>query len=388
MGFDKSAASFPVKEQCVYLTHCGVAPMYSGAAEEIQRFTEARVRLGARVFETFGNPLTGLHRSLGTLLGTSPANVSFMKNTAEAMSLIAAGYPFEPGDEIISYVHEYPSNFYPWHIQEERGVSVKLLPDSDPLGDLPADSPRGWSMEDLAGLVTDRTRIVTVSHVQFTSGFAADLKTLGTFCHERGIDLVVDAAQSLGSLPVEPERCNIAAIAASGWKWMLGPLGSGVMYTSPEFRDKIAVTVAGADMVTQGEDYLDHRWQPYTDGRRFEYSTTQCSYAAALRRSLDDLFLQYGAGDIRDEIFRLQDVFLDALDRDRCRPVVWPEPHRSGILSLIPSGDPERLARRMTGKGVTVTARGGYLRIAPHFYNDEEEMVRAAGMVNEMAGDS
>jgi len=315
---------------------------------------------------------------------TSPENISFMKNTAEAMSLIANGYPLQEGDEIISYVHEYPSNHYPWLVQQRRGAKLVLLEDADPTGSLRPGRPRGWSMADLKRAATDRTRLVAISHVQFTSGYAADLGELGKFCSQRDIDLVVDVAQSLGCLPVYPEQNHVSAMAGSGWKWLLGPVGSGIMYTSPEFRAKLDMVLAGANIVVQGDDYLDHSWRLFADGRRFEYSTVQLSYAAALGRSVRDLFCPFEPQAIRDEVFRLQDLFIDHIDPKRYKPLMFRPDQRSGILSIVTESDAAEIVGRLAERNICVSARGGYLRIAPHFYNDDDEMIRAAEALNSL----
>ena len=355
--------------------------MYTGASDAVKEFGEAREREGMLGASGYGRILKSFHESAADLLRTSACNISFMKNTAEGLSAIASGYPFEPGDEVISYIHEYPSNHYPWLLQEQRGVQVKLLPNAQPDGSPVEDGPGGWCMSHLEELVNERTRIIAISHVQFTSGFASDIGELGQFCLERGIDLVIDAAQSLGCLPVFPEEWHIAAVAGSGWKWLMGPVGCGLLYTSPEFREKLRIVMAGADIVTQGDDYLNHTWTPYTDGRRFEYSTVQIASAAALDRALRDIFVAYGPEAIRDEIFRLQDVFLSHIDRDRFKALVWPRQHRSGILALA-CENAEDISRRAIGKELTVTSRGGFLRIAPHFYNDDNQLIHAAELLS------
>ena len=382
--FDKSAELFPVKREMAYLSHCGIAPLYSRAAEEIASFSNARTRKGVAPVEDYGRILSSLRSSVARLTGGSPENVSFMKNTAEAMSIIANGYPLSEGDEIISYVHEYPSNHYPWLVQQRRGVRLVLLDDTDPIGDLAPGRPRGWSMDDLERATTDRTRLVAISHVQFTSGYAANLAELGEFCHQRGIDLVVDVAQSLGALPVRPDQWRVSAMAGSGWKWLLGPVGSGIMYTSPQFRAKLDMVLTGANIVVQGTDYLDHTWNLLEDGRRFEYSTVQLSYAAALDRSVSEVFCRYDPEDVRAEIFGLQDVFLSHLDTKRYRPVVFAPEHRSGILALVTEDDLDGVIAALAPLDICVSARGGYLRIAPHFYNDDDEMIRVADALNSL----
>jgi len=382
--FDKSVELFPVKQEMAYLANCGMAPLYSRSAEEIVSFSNARSRTGGAPCSNYSRILSSLRGALASLTGTSPEDFSFMKNTAEAMSLIAGGYPLSEGDEIISYVHEYPSNHYPWLVQQRRGARLVLLDDTDPVGDLAPGKPRGWSMDDLERATTDRTRLVALSHVQFTSGYAADLVELGEFCRQRGIDLVVDVAQSLGALPVRPEEWHVSAMAGSGWKWLLGPVGSGIMYTSPEFREKLDMVLTGANIVVQGTDYLDHTWNLLEDGRRFEYSTVQLSYAAALGKSVSDLFCKYAPQDVRNEIFRLQDAFLSRVDTKRYRPVLFAPEHRSGILAIVTEGDLAEIVAKLAAGGICVSARGGYLRIAPHFYNDDDEMIRAADALNSL----
>ena len=180
------------------------------------------------------------HRNFGQLFKTSPENISMMTNTSESLSMIANGYPLEAGDQIISYVNEYPANHYPWVMQaKRRGVELILLSDVDPVQEsrpytspIPDQFARSWSFKELESRVTDRTRIIALSHVQFTSGFAADLPRLGEFCQSKGIDLVIDAAQGLGCLPIYPEEYGISCVASAGWKWLLGPPGTGVLYLS------------------------------------------------------------------------------------------------------------------------------------------------------------
>ncbi|MBI2805027.1 MAG: aminotransferase class V-fold PLP-dependent enzyme [Planctomycetes bacterium] len=391
--FDKSPTLFPIKDRYAFLSHCGIAPLYSGGLGKMTEVAQAQCLTGALVFGRYDPILDGLRDAAAQLLKTTPDNLAFVKNTTEGIGLIAAGYPFEPGDQVISYVHEYPANHYPWKLQERRGVELVLLPDCDSEGrrHTPCDEsltrsvrptfrPVAWSMGDLEQRVTPRTRIVALSHVQFASGFAADLKSLADFCSAREIDLVVDAAQSLGVLPIEPDEWNIAAVVSSGWKWLMGPIGCGLLYTSKNFRAKLQPVLVGAETMRQGTDYLDHTWNPFDSAKRFEYSTSPIALAAALEACIREAPLRYGVEAIRGEIFRLQDVFLNAVDRTRFRPVFAPEEGRSPILSLIVSGDANALRRLLLKESVITTERGGYLRIAPHFYNTDEEMLRAAGL--------
>lgn len=383
--FDKRPEIFPIKNEFTYLLHCGISPLFSGACEREREVAERQQNTGALLFsQEYESILNDLRGAAAELMKTAATNIAFVKNTSEGMSMIAGGYRFSPGDQLIVYTHEYPANFYPWKLQENRGVEVVLLPDSRRENvETSPPRPAAWSISELERIVTSRTKIVAVSHVQFTSGYAADLKQLGDFCGAHNIDLVVDAAQSLGALPVYPEEMNIAAVCASGWKWLLGPIGTGLMYTSPGFREKIDHVMVGAELMKQGTDYLDHRWNPHTTATRFEYSTSPLSLAAALGECVRRIPLRYGVENIRQELFRLQEFATGLMDPDLYSPLIHPVENRSGILSVVcKRKQPEEIVEELTEQQVVCSARGGYLRLAPHFYNTEEEIEKAVDILN------
>ncbi|WP_136808954.1 aminotransferase class V-fold PLP-dependent enzyme [Desulfosediminicola flagellatus] len=376
---DKCSSLFKNMNKKVFLGHCAISPLFSGSLKAIEDFSVNMAENGVIGLLSNLDLLPKFHTSAARLMKTQPENISFVQNTATAMSMIAGGYPFEPGDQIISYQHEYPSNHYPWVIQRSRGVELVLLSDVAQSGE---DTPEGWSFEELEEVVSERTRVVAISHVQFASGFAADLARLGAFCKERNIDLIVDCAQSLGCLPVYPEEYNIAAVASSGWKWLMGPFGAGVMYTSQGFRSKLSLTMGGPGMMKQGLNYLDHTWDPHTDGRMFEFSAAPWDHIAALDAVISQVFLKNSMEDIRDEIFRLQDIFLDQLDTDLVSYQLPPAENRSGIITMKISKDPQHIMKEMYERGVVITGPTGVLRLAPHFYMKDEQMVKAASTLN------
>jgi cysteine desulfurase/selenocysteine lyase len=381
--FDKSKDVFPIKDSYVYLAHCGVSPLYSRALKKEQEIARGHQEKGGLLFSKYNEILNGLRIEAAKLMKTSADNLAFVKNTSEGMNMIANGYRFQEGEQIITYMNEYPANYYPWKLQERRGVELVLLSDGNITASVPEGKPGGWSVADLEALVTKRTRILALSHVQFTSGFAVDLKELGEFCQTHGIDLVIDAAQSLGALPVYPEEYNIAAMVSSGWKWLMGPVGTGLMYTSPTFRTRLRDVMAGAELMVQGTDYLNHSWHPHHTAKRFEYSTSPISLAAALETCITELALVYTPEKISEEIFRLQDLFVSLLDRDRFTPLLFPGHPRSTILSLVcKKDDPKKIEEALVNKNIVCTSRGGYLRVAPHFYNTEEEIQKAVSILN------
>ncbi len=393
MSLIRDLSHFPHKENINFLGYCSVSPLNKPAADRAAKYVQRQSEIGRGIiFEYSGDQHVGrrFKKNFGALLKTSPDNISMMTNTSEGLSMMANGYPFEPGDQIISYVNEYPANHYPWVLQQRRGVELIQLSDTDvPQEDRPYTAPipdkfaRGWSFAELESVVTDRTRIIAISHVQFTSGFAADLPKLGAFCKERGIDLVVDAAQGLGCLPIYPEEYNIACIASAGWKWLLGPVGTGVLYTSPDFRAKVEITMSGADHMVQDTAYLDHTWNPHTTGQKFEYSTVSYAVLDGMATGLEEVFLPNTMEAIRDHNFGLQEQALELLDTSKYQPIVHLPEHRSGILALIPKvSSAKAISAELDKQDIIITPRDGYLRFAPHLCTTEDEVQRAVAALN------
>ena len=396
MNIDKSPAAFPIKNEFNFLSHCSVSHLYSPAAEAISRFNQRQVLAGRQmIFEYVGDDhiANNFHKNFGQMLKTSADNISITTNTSEGICMIANGYPWQPGDQIISYANEYPANHYPWVVQAQRhDVELILLSDTDipqrehaKAGPIPAPFAGGWSFDELVSKVTDRTRVIAISHVQFTNGYTADMEKLGQFCTDQGIDLIVDAAQSLGCLPVYPEQWNAAAVAAAGWKWMLGPVGSGVLYTRPDFRDKINITMTGADHMVQDTAYLDHTWNPHTTGHKFEYSTVSYSVVEGLSTCVKELFNQTTMEQVRDHNFALQDLAIEHLDAEKYQPVLHLPEHRSGILALIPKQKSDKeLTAALEKEKIILTPRDGYIRFAPHVCSTEEEVIQAVEALNRL----
>ncbi|THB74546.1 MAG: aminotransferase class V-fold PLP-dependent enzyme [Desulfobulbaceae bacterium] len=370
----------PVSE--MFFSHCAVSPLVPAAAEVMTTFHHDLMKQGIIALEKYGSALPHYRKQFAALLKTDPANISYTHTTAEAMCQIAWGYPFEPGDRIISYLHEYPSNHYPWLLQKRRGVELDLLPDHLDNGAASDEPPTAWSMDDLKRLCTPKTKMVALSHVQFTTGYAADLVELGRFCRERDIDLIVDCAQSLGCLPVYPEEFGISAVAASGWKWLMGPKGAGVLYTSERFRQKLEPIFGGPSMMKQMFDYLDHTWDPFEDGRKLEYSTIPWDHVLALSTIAERLFSHVSMEAVRDEVFRLQDLLVAHIDPDIFNFLKFEPNNRSGILTARLPENANQLVKALLDHQVVISERAGYLRFAPHFYQTDQQMIAGAETIN------
>ena len=167
---------------------------------------------------------------------------------------------------------------------------------------------------------------------------------------------------------------------------MMGPVGTGVLYTSPEFRDKIEITMSGADQMKQDTEYLDHTWNPHSTGQKFEYSTVTYAALDGLSVGIEKLFLPQSLESIRDRNFELQDLALNSLDLSKYQPIALRPENRSGILSLIPKTKPaSEISQLLDQQNIIITPRDGYLRFAPHFCTTEQEVQQAVQALNDIS---
>jgi selenocysteine lyase/cysteine desulfurase len=367
-----------------FFSHCAISPLTPAGLQASKYYLEDQAAHGMTNFMGYYlESQEAFKKTFGRLLKTSTDNLAYVKNTSEALSMIANGYRFNPGDEVVSFIHEYPANHYPWRILERKGVRLKLIPNRPFNHPNTQDKVGYFTVDDVEKLITSKTRMVALSHVQFTSGFAIDLAEIGKLCRSYGIDLIIDAAQSMGCLPLYPEEFGISAIAAAGWKWLMGPFGSGVFYTSPSLREKLDPVLIGAETMEQGFEYLNHEWTPHQTAKRFEYSSSSVALSAGLRASVESVHLsQPSMESIRDQVIDLQNHFLKYLNHSHIVPLIHEASHRSGILSLAVA-DPKDLVQYLAKNEIICTPRNGFVRIAPFVHQTNQQMEHLAEIINQ-----
>lgn len=196
-----------------YLNHAAVAPWPNRAASAVARFAQENVLLGARDYSDWMALEQRLRERLMRLLNApSTDDIALVKNTSEALSFVAFGLPWQSGDQIVISDEEFPSNRIVWEALATQGVEVIQA-------SLKGDDPEGA----LLAACGPRTRLMSVSAVQFASGLRLDLQRLGAGCKQQNVLFCIDAIQQLGALPfdVQSYQCDFAM--ADGHKWLLGP---------------------------------------------------------------------------------------------------------------------------------------------------------------------
>ncbi len=210
------------------------------------------------------------------LLGVPATDVAFVKNTTEGLAFVAEGLDLRPGQRVIVPDREFPSTLFPFLALRDRGVRVDLVQPQGPGGALPLEAFA-------AALDEAPTALVTVSWVQFGTGWRTDLEVLADLCHRHGALLCVDVIQGLGVLPCSLAEWGVDFAAADGHKWLLGPEGLGVLYVAAEHRDRLRVIEPGWASVAQREQWDDLRLDYDDSARRFEGGTLNVAGALGSR---------------------------------------------------------------------------------------------------------
>ena len=371
LDWGKVQSEFPVNDHLIWLNNCGTTPLAQPVRESVQLWLEEYSRKGAFAEGfSYSGIKASIYRRLETLLQAHPGELALVHNTAEGMNLISHGLTLDAGDEILLLENEYPSNVYPWEHWREKGVKVKAVP----LPSRPEDFPAVF-----AAAISSRTRVASFSAVHWCTGMPIPLETIGRLCADRGIIWVVDGSQGVGLVDVDVKAAGISYMAFSAWKWLLGPLGLGVMYIAREKLDSLTPIFKGTESVAHDLEYLPykHAWKPGAD--RFAYSTgsmTDWVYFDASLAYLEGI----GFARVRERIFGLARHLSTSLRKAgfQLASDAYPGQETGIVAASRPGLDASAAVKSLRAKGIVAADRLGRVRFSPHIYNTEGQLDRAA----------
>ncbi len=360
-------ALFPVTRRANYLNHAAVSPPPAGTIEAIQSQLKDVSENGSVNFRSWMATKERARRLLSEMLGAQPEQVAFLRNTSDALSTVANGLQWRHGDNLVTFRNEFPSNIYPWlRLRDAFGVEVRMCEEREGRIDL----------GELIGLIDTRTQLVAISHVQYASGFRADLERIGRAARLHDALLVVDAIQSLGAVPIDVEAQLVDVAAGAGHKWLLTPEGVGWLYLSPRARERVKPTLVGWISVPNPEDYSNFNQDWNVGTLAWETGTGPVSVIHGLEASLK-LLHQIGIQTIQSYLETLTDHLCERLRHTRYHLVSSRLPgEKSAIVCIRDDGgrDPLDLYSILKDKHIITAPRGDRLRISPHLYNTIEDI--------------
>jgi len=365
LDVSKWREQMPVTRHCNFLDHAAVAPLSGPAGAAMRDYVEEQSQYGY-VRGVLYSKVKRVRQLSAKLLNCHPEEITFVKNTSEGLSLVANGLQFSRGDNIVTTGVEFPANIYPWMHLRAAGVQLKMAPEHG--GRVPLDR--------IVSLIDARTRVVTVSAVQFASGFRTDLAALGNICQERGILFVVDAIQALGCTPIDVRAMKIDFLSADGHKWLLGPEGAGIFYCRHELLGLLRPTEVGWLSVKNSMDFSRYELDFRDNARRFDSGSYNVAGVMALGASIE-MLLEIGIDEVWERVEMLTDRLCEGVKAKGYR-VVSPRETKeaSGIVAFVSdTHDHARLVSHLKQEHrIVIATRQGRLRASPHFYNTEQEI--------------
>ena len=368
---------FPITKTHAFFNHAGVSPLNTRARDAMNAFNE---RMTTESFGTLyadvGQTMLDLRQRCATLINArSVDEIVLMPNTAAGLNTAALALPLGRGDNVLVLDGDYPANIYPWMNLARRGVLAKFVPSKD----------GGLDLNLLESRIDSHTQAIALSTVQFATGFRNDIVAAGKLAKERGLYFVVDGIQSLGALPMDVQAANIDFLACGSQKWLLGPLGGGFLYVRKELLDElVAGPYVGASSVVDAMNYLDYNFTLLPTAERFAIGTPPLPSYIGLHASVS-LIQEAGIENVAQRILGLTDALINDLGERGYRFSATTAPEqRSGIV-IFETEQPEQTASYLAEHGVVGIPRGRGVRIAPHFYNTEEEILRVGEVLDARA---
>ena len=357
----------------IYLNHAAVSPWPRRTAIAVREFAEENHAFGATFYPRWLETEARLRERLAWLVNApSPTDIALLKNTSEALSVVAYGIDWKPGDGVVTFLQEFPSNRIVWQSLARLGVETTLV-DLHGAGADPDPEAR------LMAACGPKTRLLACSSVQYADGMRVDLERLGAFCRDRGLLFCVDAIQSLGALEFDAQRCQADFVVADGHKWMMGPEGIALFYARREVRPQLQLNQFGWHMVERAGDFDRREWTPAEDSRRFECGSPNMLGVHALEASIG-LIQEIGMAQIEAHIESNTETLIGLINAaPGLRLLSPPEAERrSGIVTFRVEGrDQREIHRALMDRRVVCACRGGGIRFSPHFYTSADDL-RAA----------
>lgn len=372
---------FPHNENLVYLNHAAVAPWPKRALTAVAAFAEENIHQGATDYPAWLKTEQSLRQRLQHLINApSCDDIALQKNTSEALSVIAYGIAWQAGDNVVISNHEFPSNRIVWESLASRGVTVKIA-DLDASHLDTTDNPE----QAIIDCLDSHTRLLSISSVQYASGLKLDCQRLGEACQQRRILFCIDAIQSIGAVVFDVQACQADFVVADGHKWMLGPEGLALFYSTPEARSQLRLNEYGWHMVKHRGNYDRLEWEAIGNAQRFECGSPNMLGAYTLNASLS-LLEEVGMTEVERRLNERVDYLLQGLAALPDISVISPtQAHRrAGIVTfrhkLISA---PQLYQSLMDHNIICAHRGGGVRFSPHFYISFEKIDQALNFLEQ-----
>jgi cysteine desulfurase/selenocysteine lyase len=367
INWDDIRKQFPVTDKLAYLNSAAAGPVSRASFEAASGYYEKMMSDGDVHWNRWLADRETIRKSIAAFINAEPEEIAFTTNTSSGMNVIVDA--LEDRGEVISSELEFPVTTLPWM---HRRIPVHLLPATD--GEV--------RIADIAGAMTHTTGIIALSHVQFSNGFRIDPATVGEVKGNHA--LVINASQSAGAFEIDVKRMKIDALCATGHKWMLAGYGSGFVYLSRELLEQSLPRSIGWLSVEHPFDMRNDEFRPRHDtAARVELGCPHFAGIFSLGASVD-LMTEIGTANIEARVLELNRLVTSRLAENGWTALspIRNDSVRSGE-TLVEVEKPGEVVRHLFRRGVVVTEKPQGIRVATHFFDNEDDVERLVRALDE-----
>ena len=363
---------FPhLKTDQVYFNHAAIGPWCRLA---LDRINEYMIQRSGATIENY--PYTvkwnvSAKEKLGKLLNAPADRLAWIDNVSNGINILAQGLDWKPGDRIILNDLEFPSNVYPFLNLRKKGVEIDFVKSKEGKLDI----------GDIEKTITPKTKIISISLVQFLSGYRADIDAIGELCRRHGIIYSVDAIQAAGVVQIDVNRSKIDFLTGGTHKWLMSSQGLSYLYLTEELQNRIDQKHVGWTSVKDAWNFLDYNLDLRDSADRFQAGTVN-ALGYSIFEAVSNLFLDFGMENVERRILDNTGYFIDKLDEIGLEPVLknTDEKNRAGIVSFKHENT-KSIFERLENEKIYCAVRMGMIRFSPHFYNTFDEIDRVVDVL-------
>ncbi len=372
MDIEQIRSELPITSKYIYLDHAAVGPLPTKVAEAAKRVVDEKCE-GDLHWQSWEETVEATRESIAALIGGTTGEVALVHSTSDGLAIVANGLSYEKGANIVTCDMEFTSNLFPWQaLTRRQSLELRVVRNRD--GKL--------LMEDFSNVIDSHTRLVAVSHIQYSNGFKINLGELSKIAHASGAYIVTDGVQAVGQMPVDVSKLGLDFLATSGYKWLLSPISTGFLYVRSGLLEELWPTIVGYRSDENPMEFDFREFRPARTARRYEDGQLNFPGFAGMNQAIR--FLQgVGLETIWSRILSLVDRLTDGVGRSKEVQVrsCLDQESKTGIVN-IGCGDASLVAERLLKRGIVTSVRGGGLRISPHFYNTENEIDALISEIN------
>ena len=369
-------ASFDGK---IWLNAASEGPLPLAARRALEEAVEWKSKPYELTLSRFASVPRELRTSLGRLLGVAGEEVILGNSASYGLHILANGLSWKKGDEIILMQNDFPTNILPWLALEMKGVNIRQVVANDKV----------LEPEELLANITDKTRLVCLSHVHTFSGYVLDIKRMGEICCDKKITFVVNLSQSAGTMAIDLSQWAVDAVVCAGYKWLCGPYGAGFFWMTKALRESLDYNQAYWTVFCSTEDMENEealKLASINTARKYDVFGTANFFNFSPFVAAVNYWLSLGLDHVRSYHDQLLDKIVAELPAEFYLISPQEGPRRSSLLvfSHKQKSKNKTIYRSLQDRGIYTALWKNHLRVSAHVYNTVEEIDKFMRVLREI----